>query len=226
MGRGNEREVALAGGRSTRGVVRVGDTVRRPVKPDAAYVHALLRYFEERGFDGAPRFLGLDEQGRATFSYIEGFAPPHNGFRLSEQALRAGGRLLRTVHDLTAGTAFAAGAEVAFHPNLSQPNFVFREMSPAAIIDWDGTAPGARRDNVGDFLWAFVHPAVYGEGEPAARMLEAALDGYGWSGGGIVAAMLAAVRGFVERHDTGDWGRNELAYMERNAGLFERRLGS
>jgi hypothetical protein len=28
----------------------------------------------------------------------------------------------------------------------------------------------------------------------------------------------------VERHDTGDWGRNELSYMERNAGFFERRL--
>jgi hypothetical protein len=36
--------------------------------------------------------------------------------------------------------------------------------------------------------------------------------------------MLAAVRGFVERHDTGHWGRNELAYMERNAAFFERRL--
>jgi hypothetical protein len=56
-------------------------------------------------------------------------------------------------------------------------------------------------------------------------MLGAALDGYGWSGRGIVDAMLAAVRGFVDLHDTGDWGRNELAYMERNADLFERRLG-
>jgi hypothetical protein len=221
-----DREAPLVGGISTPGVVRAGDTVRRPVKPDAAYVHALLRHFERCGFDGAPRYLGLDEHGRATLSYIDGFAPPHNGFRLSEDALRAGGRLLRAVHDLTGGTEFAVDSEVACHPNLSQPNFVFQDMSPVAIIDWDGTKPGTRRDNLGDFLWAFVHPAVYGDGEPAARMLQAALEGYGWAGEGIVGAMLAAVRGFVDRHDTGDWGRNELAYMERNADLFEQRLGA
>jgi hypothetical protein len=74
---------------STPGVVRVGGTVRRPVKPDAAYVHALRRHFERCGFDGAPRYLGSDERGRAVFTFIEGFAPPHNGFRLSEEALRA-----------------------------------------------------------------------------------------------------------------------------------------
>ena len=144
---------------------------------------------------------------------------------MPDDAAQAGGRLLRTVHDLTEGTEFAEGSEVACHPNLSQPNFVFRDMSPVAIIDWDGTRPGERLLNLGDFLWAFVHPAVYGEGEPAARMLRAALDGYGWSGERIVDAMLAAVRGFVRLHDTGDWGRNELAYMERNAELFDRRLG-
>jgi hypothetical protein len=221
----NEHEVPLLGGISTPGVVRIGDTVRRPVKPDGAYVHALLDHFERCGFDGAPRYLGLDEQGRATLSFIQGFAPPHNGFRLSEEAVRAGGRLLRTVHDLTTDTTFAAGSEVACHPNLSQPNFVFRAMSPVAIIDWDGTQPGARRDNLGDFLWAFVHPALYGDGEQAARMLEAALRGYGWAGGGIVDAMLTAVRTFVDRHDTGDWGLNELAHMERNADFFEDRLG-
>jgi hypothetical protein len=99
-------------------------------------------------------------------------------------------------------------------------------MSPVAIIDWDGTVPGSRRDNLGDFLWAFVHPALYGDGEPAAQMLKAALAGYGWTGDGIVGAMLAAVRGFVDRHDTGDWGQNELSHMERNAEFFEKRLGA
>jgi hypothetical protein len=218
-------EVPLTGGMSTPGVVRVGGTVRRAVKPDAGYVHALLLHFEQHGFDGAPRYLGLDDRGRATFSYIDGFAPPHNGFVLREESVRAGGRLLRAVHDLTERTEFAAGSEVACHPNLSQPNFVFRDMSPVAIIDWDGTRPGRRRDNLGDFLWAFVHPSLYDDGEPAARMLAAALDGYGWTGPGITGAMLAAVRGFVERHDTGDWGRNELAWTEQNAAYFERRLG-
>src|SRR5215831_16296425 len=105
-------EIPLTGGISTPGVVRVGNTVHRPVKADAEYTQALLLHLERAGFAGAPRFLGIDERGRTILSYIEGFAPPHNGFELTEEAVRAGARLLRRVHDLTAGTEFAAGSEV------------------------------------------------------------------------------------------------------------------
>jgi hypothetical protein len=222
--RGGDDEVPLAGGSSTPGVVRVGDTVRRPRKPDSEFVHALLRHFECSGFDGAPRFRGIDSRGRVVLSFIEGFAPPNNGFQLSEEAIAAGARLIRTVHDLTAGTEFAAGSEVACHPNLSLPNFIFRNMSPIAIIDWDGTRPGTRVYNFADFLWAFVHPAVYGEGEPAARMLRVAVDAYGWSGAGLVDHMLTVVRHF-QAVVAGDRGAErcaatELAYLERNTDAF------
>jgi aminoglycoside phosphotransferase (APT) family kinase protein len=113
-------------------------------------------------------------------------------------------------------------------PNLSQPNFIFRDMSPVAIIDWDGTRPGTRLSNFGEFLWAFVHPAVYGEGHSAARMLRVAADAYGWSGAGLVDSMLAMVRAFQTVVD-GDrvameWGAAELAYMERNADVFRTYL--
>jgi len=226
-----DRETPLAGGRSTPGVVRVGDTVRRPLKADSDRIHALLLHFERSEFDGAPRFLGIDEEGRAIYSFIEGFAPPHNGFRLDDDAVRAGARLVRRVHDLTDGTEFAAGSEVACHPNLSQPNFVFRsrkDMSPVAIIDWDGTSPGTRLRNFADFLWAFVHPSMYEDGEPGARMLRIAVDAYGWSGDGLVEAMLAVVDRFqtVVEGDPGamEWGAAELAYMRRNAGVFRRAL--
>jgi hypothetical protein len=229
MAVGKDREVRLTGGMSTPGVVRVGDTVRRPLKPDSELVHALLVHLERCGFDGAPRFLGIDERGRTILSYVEGFAPPHNGFVLSEQAVAAGARLVRRVHDLTAGTRFAAGSEVACHPNLSQPNFVYRDMCPVAIIDWDSTRPGTRLDNFGDFLWAFVHPAMYGEGAAAARMLRVASDAYGWSGPGLIDSMLVAVRRFqtiVEGDPRAmEWGAAELAHMERNADLFRSWLG-
>jgi Phosphotransferase enzyme family len=214
--------VPLSGGISTPGIVRVGGTVRRPLKADADFTQRLLLHLERCGFAGAPRYLGLDERGRAILSYIDGFAPPHNGFPLTEAAVRAGARLVRTVHDLTEGTPFAAGAEVACHPNPSQPNFIFRDMLPIAIIDWDGTRPGTRLSNLGEFLWAFVHPAVYGDGEPAARMLRAAVDEYGCPGAGLVDAMLDPVRRFVhDNPEAGDWGLGELDYMERNAELFE-----
>jgi hypothetical protein len=73
----------------SRGVVRVGATVRRPLKPGAQFVHDLLDHFEREGFDGAPRYCGIDSQGREILSYIHGFTPPHNGFELSEEAVAA-----------------------------------------------------------------------------------------------------------------------------------------
>jgi Phosphotransferase enzyme family len=219
------REVPLTGGRVMRGVVRVGGTVRRPLSAGSGRIHRLLNHFERCGFDGAPRFLGIDERGREILSFIDGFAPPHNGFELSEQGVRAGARLVRRVHDLTAGTEFAAGSEVACHPNLAQQNFIFRDMIPIAIIDWDGTQPGTRLENFADFLWAFVHPAVYGEGEPAARMLQVAAGAYGWTGGGLADAMLSIVRTFCEINpEFIAWGAQELAHMERNVDLFRARL--
>ena len=40
-----DQEVALIGGRATEGVVRIGDTVRRPIKARAPFVHELLRHW-------------------------------------------------------------------------------------------------------------------------------------------------------------------------------------
>jgi hypothetical protein len=56
-----EPEVPLAGGNVSAGVVRVGDTVRRPTGPWSPAVHALLVHLHEVGFDGAPRSMGFDE---------------------------------------------------------------------------------------------------------------------------------------------------------------------
>ena len=219
-----QEEVPLAGGRVLRGVVRVGRTVRRPMPAYAEYVHGLLAHLERCGFEGAPRFLGVDARGREVLSFIEGTTLPHNGFRLSRDAVAVGARLVRRVHDLTAGSEFAAGSEVACHLNLSQPNFVFRETVPIAIIDWDVTRPGSRVSNFADFLWAFVHPGLYVDDE-AAEMLRVAADAYGWTGGGLVDAMLTTVRAFVELNpEFRDWGIPELEHLERNAALFRTRL--
>ncbi len=50
--------------RPHRKVVRIGDTVRRPVQPWTPAVHALLRHLETVAFTAAPRVLGFDEEGR------------------------------------------------------------------------------------------------------------------------------------------------------------------
>jgi hypothetical protein len=92
-------EVPLLGG-DVNVVVRVGDTVRRTVGPRG--VQALLRWYEHVGFEGAPRFLGIDDQGREVLSYVEGepaFAPVPAG----DEVVAAVGRLLRRAHDAQAG---------------------------------------------------------------------------------------------------------------------------
>jgi hypothetical protein len=43
---------------------------------------------------------------------------------------------------------------------------------PVAIIDWDTTPPGTRLANFADFLWAYAHPNLYGDGEAAAHIRE------------------------------------------------------
>jgi hypothetical protein len=66
------REQALHGGRQTVGIVRVGDTVRRPRHARSDFVHAVLRRLEAAGLDGAPRLLGIDEHGREVLTYLDG----------------------------------------------------------------------------------------------------------------------------------------------------------
>ena len=65
-------EIPLLGGNVTEAVVRVGDTVRRPVGEWTPAVHALLHHLEDVGFSAAPRVLGIDAQGREVLTYCEG----------------------------------------------------------------------------------------------------------------------------------------------------------
>jgi hypothetical protein len=90
-------EVPLTGGRVARGVVRVAETVRRPLPADPDYVHGLLLHLERCGFEGAPRFLGIDSRGREILSYIEGSTLART------TAFASAGRRRRRAHGWCAG---------------------------------------------------------------------------------------------------------------------------
>jgi hypothetical protein len=142
-------EIPLAGG-DVNVIVRVGDTVRRPPEPPG--VVALLQWYETVGFDGAPRYLGIDEQGREILTFVDGepaFAPVPS----SDAVVFAIGRLLRRAHDAQAGfappddaawdvhVAGAATGEVICHLDLFWTNVIFRDGLPVALIDWELAAP-------------------------------------------------------------------------------------
>jgi Phosphotransferase enzyme family len=147
-------ETVLEGG-DLNVVVRVGDTVRRPQGDWSPAVHALLLHFEAVGFDGAPRFLGVDEQGREILGFVEGdagLAP----LPASDEVLVELGRLLRRMHEAVAGFTPPADASwftggqgpLICHRDLFPPNVVLRRGKPVALIDWDFAGPAEPLDDV------------------------------------------------------------------------------
>ena len=152
-----EGEVLLAGGTTNAGrVTRVGQTVRRPTRPTSDATIALLDHLEHVGFDGAPRYLGVDEQKRETLSYIRGAAPiaPHPEWAFTDNALVSVGELLRRYHDAVSSfdpsgftwphplpPRFRHGLVSHNDPNLD--NVIFEGGSAVALIDFDLASPGS-----------------------------------------------------------------------------------
>ncbi|WOX16456.1 aminoglycoside phosphotransferase family protein [Streptomyces sp. N50] len=147
-------EIPLPGGRITPGVVRVGDTVRRPVTQASPFVTRLLRHLEQRGFPGAPRHLGRDEAGRDTFTYLPGHVPARFQYWTDTQ-VTAAGALLRSLHDATRGSALAGPCAVVCHHDPGPNNTVFRDGLPYAFIDFDTAAPGDPLEDVGYAAWTW-----------------------------------------------------------------------
>jgi hypothetical protein len=81
-------EIPLGGGNVSGGVVRVGDTVRRPAGPWTPALHALLTHLHDVGFRGAPRPLGIDEHGREVLTFIPGPVAWPDHFRLLDADAR------------------------------------------------------------------------------------------------------------------------------------------
>ncbi len=148
------------------GVVRVGDTVRRPAGAWTPAVHALLNHLHAVGFHGAPRPLGLDEQGREVLTFIPGtVAWPHHFHLLhDDDQLRHVTRLIRDFHDAVAeftpppdaqwqALIPADGDEIIAHHDLAPWNLIINDQQ-WAFIDWDTAAPGTR-------LWDLAY-AIHG----------------------------------------------------------------
>lgn len=178
----NPEEIPLLGGQITHGIVRVGATVRRPQKSNASFVHELLLFLEQQGFREAPRFLGIDEQGREILSYIEGHTLPGSGYKLSDDLLMKTAGLIHRLHDLTAGSALAQGHEIVAHHELGPHNTIFQGGQPVGIIDWDDAAPGTRLRDFANAVWCYVD--VGNRTWPAqeqARRIQLMCDAYGWA---------------------------------------------
>jgi aminoglycoside phosphotransferase (APT) family kinase protein len=172
----DQAEIPLAGGDVTEGVVRVGNTVRRPVGPHSPLVHALLTHLESVGFEGAPRFLGIDGSGREVVSYIDGEVAgrPRPPWIADETRLASVGRLVRSYDDAAASFTPPPHAqpdtappeppgippappyppELIGHVDITPENVVFRDRLAYALIDFDLAKPATRADEMFNaMLW-------------------------------------------------------------------------
>lgn len=147
-------EIPLTGGQITGGVVRVGDTVRRPRSEASGFVKELLGLLQEKGFEGAPAYLGIDAKGRDCLSHLDGVVEPK--WRCwPDEAVVAFGKLLRAFHDATRGTALAGEGKVVCHHDAGPHNVVFRDGVPVALIDFDMAAPGNAMEDLAYAAWAW-----------------------------------------------------------------------
>jgi hypothetical protein len=189
-------EVVLHGGLTNAGrVTRVADTVRRP--PSSAATWALLEHLERVGFDGAPRFLGVDDEGREILSYLPGEAAiePHQAWALSDEALVSVADLLRRLHEAVASfdpsghvwpdfvpASFRDGLVSHNDPNLD--NVIFSGGVAVGLIDFDLAGPGSAVWDVtcAARLWAPLRDELDLPEEVRGRTLERLrlfVDAYG-----------------------------------------------
>jgi hypothetical protein len=153
-------EIVLAGGNVNGSVVRIGETVRRQLTPASGTIHQLLLHLAATGFQGSPRFLGIDAENREMITYIAGETgiPPY--LWQDDAPLIAAARLLRHYHDATVGfvpTGDAAWAyvypdvtkhEVICHNDFAPYNFIYQAEAPIAVVDFDLAGPGPRLRDV------------------------------------------------------------------------------
>jgi Phosphotransferase enzyme family len=186
-------EHPLRGG-TVSSVVRVGDTVRRP--PSGRFVHDLLGFFERSGWDGAPRFLGVDERGREILSFVGGHVawPPGPAGATEEASLVRVAELVREFHDLTAGTPLAGEQEVVCHNDLAPNNTVYVRggagLRPVAFIDWDLAAPGRRIHDVAHVCWQNLGLGPGADAGRAAHGIRLICDAYRLDGRGEIADVI------------------------------------
>ncbi len=203
-------ETPLYGGNQATGIVRIGDTVRRPGHPWSPAIRELLEHLTVAAPGIAPRYLGADERGRDVLSFETGAVGhyPLDATMRSDEALIAAARLLRRYHDATVDLLRRDGLpwqysdpdpgrrEVICHSDVAPYNTVYRHGLPVTLIDFDHAGPGSRLWDLAYAVYRFAPLASdascrdFGWPEPPDRIARARmfLATYGWfDAEGIVA---------------------------------------
>ncbi|WP_251153199.1 phosphotransferase [Cellulosimicrobium sp. Marseille-Q4280] len=184
----DEVEVPLLGGDVSDGLVRRGDTVRRPRGPHSPAVEAYLLHLERVGFERAPRFLGVDDDGREVVTFLPGEmgGRPPQAWATDEEILGQLGEWQRALHDVSTDVVLPDGVawperaqfpevpdvfdapDVVGHNDVTVENALFLPVGEdpqgphrlVGVVDFDLAAPTTRLLDVATTLlyWAPISP--------------------------------------------------------------------
>jgi Ser/Thr protein kinase RdoA (MazF antagonist) len=182
----NEVDQPLEGGNSTTGVVRVGDTVRKPWSAATPAVIEFMAAVRRTGVD-VPDVLGRDDQGRLILEFVPGTLAMDAG-PLTARDLERVGRIVRSIHD--AGKGFEPtvtphwapaitppGNDLICHGDLAPWNLIIGDRW--VFIDWDAASPSTRLWDLAYAAQTFAVNDLSLNPPDAAEQLAAFVAGYG-----------------------------------------------
>ncbi len=193
---GSGHEIALPKGDVTEGVVRIGDTVRRPHQQQSWAVAGFLDHLESVGFEGSPRFLGLDAEGRDVLTFLAGDVAGDDveEWARTDALLASLGRFVRRLHEASVGfvpvepfppqSVEQDPFELVAHLDITPQNTVVRDGEVVGVVDFDLAGPSTRLiDSLNTAMhWVPLRAPedLRHDADQFAR-LRIFADAYGWS---------------------------------------------
>ncbi|GAB3056702.1 phosphotransferase [Salinicoccus sesuvii] len=177
----NQNEGEKLNGGNVSEVYRMGDTVRRELKLGSSKIHELLIHLDKKGFQQAPKFLGIDENGKEILTFFKGEAGnyPLKAYMWSDEVLKEIAKMLRLYHDSVTDFSFDESwqfldntpppYEVICHNDFAIYNIIFNEKQPVGIIDFDNASPGPRLWDIAYTLYTCVPLSRYNLLESSER---------------------------------------------------------
>ena len=168
------------------GVVKVGDTVRRPVGVWTPAVHALLDYLVPR-LPCVPRTLGFDDHGREILDFLPGTVIDIGCEELTEGQIASLVSWTRTFHEAIAEFDHPGpwryfpipGATLIGHNDIAPYNACFNGDDLVGVFDWDLSGPTTALNELAFIAWNCVPLWRPIDADVASRRLALIAETYG-----------------------------------------------
>lgn len=164
-------EETLRGGNMT-SVLKKHGNIHRERHPWSPSTQRLLLHLEAAGFHQAPKYLGIDVNGREILTFMEGeckhLYPFTNDTQILRQIITDLAELIRKFHDASASFTTSGRdiwmlsyqgnlpREVICHNDIAPYNVTFINGRPIHLIDFDTCCPAPRIWDIVYALYRFV----------------------------------------------------------------------